>query len=175
MFEVIKSELLYLDLSSDKQLLDPSFFSGGSDKSVAMSMIKKGGKKNCTALAEFTTSRVASDRGFGRAFVWYYEVTYDPYFQSPELDWSNIKQTYCQCMLLFCDRILYCMCPLFSFAVFFLHGGLRCNGISDAIDNFIFTYLENMKKANMSGRLTSIIISNIKVEEVATCYTYLSN
>ena len=49
-FEVIKSELLYLDLSSDKQLLDPSFFSGGSDKSVAMPMIKKGGKKELHSL-----------------------------------------------------------------------------------------------------------------------------
>ena len=85
-------------------------------------MIKKGGKKNCTALAEFTTSRVASDRGASRAFVWYYEGTYYPYFQAPELDWSNINQTYRQCMLLCCDRILYFMRPLFSFTVFFYMG-----------------------------------------------------
>ena len=139
---------------------------------MAVFIIKKDGKKNCIALAEFTTSRVAFARGVGRAFIWYYEVTYDPYFQSPELDRSNIKQIYCQCMLLFCDRILYCMCPLFSFAVFFLHGGLRCNGITDAIDNFIFPHLDNMNKADMPGRLTGIIRSNIKSEEVATCYTY---
>ena len=122
MFKVIKSELLYLDIISYKQLLDTSFFSGGGDKSVAMSIIKKGEKNNYITLYEFTTSRLAYARGVGRGFVWYYEVNYVPYFQVPEVDWYNIKKTYRQFMILFCDRFLYCMFPLFSSAVFFYMG-----------------------------------------------------
>ena len=41
-------------------------------KSIAMSMIKKGDRKNCIALDEFTLSSVVSDRGGKHAFVWYY-------------------------------------------------------------------------------------------------------
>ena len=44
-------------------------------KSVAISTIKKGDRKNCIALAEFTTSRVASARGSEHAFVRYDEGT----------------------------------------------------------------------------------------------------
>ena len=86
---------------------------------MAMSMIKKGGKKNCIALAEFTTSRVASDRGFGRAFVWYYEVTYDLYFQSPELDYlisSKLIASACYCFVTgsFIVCVHYFPSPCFS-------------------------------------------------------------
>ena len=70
-------------------------------KSVAISIIKKGHRKNFIALAEFTFSRVDSDRGGKHDIVWYDEVTYDPYFQSPVLDLSIINQTDHQCMLLF--------------------------------------------------------------------------
>ena len=116
------------------------------DKSVAMPMIKNGDRKNCTAVAEFTLSRVSSIRSGNNVFVRYDEGTYDTYFQAPDLYWSIIKKTDRQCMLLFFDRLLYCMCPFFSFAVSFLYGGLCCNGIFDAITNFIFFHLQNVKK-----------------------------
>ena len=67
---------------------------GGDAISVATSMIKKGYGNNCIALAKFPTSRVASDRGSGNAFVRYDEVNYYPYSQAPDLDWSIIKKTY---------------------------------------------------------------------------------
>ena len=78
-------------------------------KSVAMSMIKKGDRNNCIALAEFTFSRVASVRGGGNAFVWYDEGTYILYFQASDLYWYIMKQTGRQFMLLYCDRLIYCM------------------------------------------------------------------
>ena len=115
-------------------------------KSVAISITKKGDRKNCIALDEFTFSRVASARGGKHAFVWYDEGTYDPYFQAPNLYWSIIKQTDLQFIILFCDRLIYCLCPCFVSTVFFLHGGLRHNGISDAITNFVFPHLHNMRK-----------------------------
>ena len=71
------------------------------DKSVAMPMIKNGDRKNCTAVAEFTLSRVSSIRSGNNVFVRYYEGTYDTYFQAPDLYWSIIKKTDRQCMLLF--------------------------------------------------------------------------
>ena len=115
-------------------------------KSIAMSMIKKGDRKNCIALSEFTTSGVASGRGGEHAFVWYYDGTYDPYYQAPDLDWSVIKKNDRQNMLLFCYRLLYCLFPLFTSNVCFIHGGLSCNGISNATTNFMFPHLHNMKK-----------------------------
>ena len=45
------------------------------DKSVAMSMMKKGDRNNCIALAEFTKSRVDSVRVGKHAFVWYDDGT----------------------------------------------------------------------------------------------------
>ena len=81
-------------------------------KAAAMSMIWKGDINNCIALDEFFLSRVASARGGDHAFVRYDEVTYGPYFQAPVLDWFIIKQNDRQCMLLFCDRIIYCLCKV---------------------------------------------------------------
>ena len=91
-------------------------------KSISTSIIKKGDRKNCIALYDFSLSRFASARGGYHAFVRYYEGTYDPYFRSTNLDWSIIKQTDRQCMLLFCDRLLYCLCPFLALAVFFYMG-----------------------------------------------------
>ena len=68
---------------------------GGVDaKSVSMSIIDKGNRKNCISLAEFNLSRFSSDGGGEHAFVQYYEGTYHPYFQAPNLDWYIINQTY---------------------------------------------------------------------------------
>ena len=85
-------------------------------------MIKKGEINNCIALDDFNLSRVASDRGYNHAFVWYDEVTYGPYFQAPVLDWFIIKQNDRQCMLLFCDRIIYCLCKVLPSPCFFYMG-----------------------------------------------------
>ena len=40
-------------------------------------------------------------------------------------------------MLVFCDLNLYMVCPFFSFAVFFLFGGLRRDTVSDLKKPFI--------------------------------------
>ena len=140
-----------MNLAPIKQLLEPGRGGGGGGcvvytKPVAMSMINKGEINNCIALNEFTTSRVDSDIGGEHAYVWYYEGKYDSYFQAPNFDWYIIKKTDHQCMLLFCDRILYFLCTFFAFDVFFIHGGLLRNGISDAITDIIFTHLHNTKK-----------------------------
>ena len=136
-----------MTLAPIKQLLEPSIVGGVmDDKSVSLSMIKKGDRNNCLALAEFTTSRVASARGGNHAFISYDEGIYDPYFQAPDLDWSIIKQTDCQCMLLFCERIPLLSVSIFSFTELFLHDGIRFIGISDTIINFIFPHSQNMKK-----------------------------
>ena len=90
-------------------------------KSVAISITKKGDRKNCIALDEFTFSRVASARGGKHAFVWYDEGTYDPYFQAPDLNWSIINKTYRQFVLIFCNRIIYFMCTFFAFDLCLIH------------------------------------------------------
>ena len=84
-------------LAPIKHLLDPSIGWGVvlDSISVAISMINKGNRNNFIALALFTFSRVDSSRWGKHAFIWYYEGTYDPYFQAPNLYWSIIKQTHC--------------------------------------------------------------------------------
>ena len=118
-------------------------------------MIKQRDRKNCIGLTEFNMSRVTAARGGEHAYFWYYEGNYDPYFQA--LDKIDLR-----CMVLFCDRLLYCLCPLFDFTIFFLHGLLRHKGTSDAITNFIFPHFHNTKKENVIDRLTENIRANIK-------------
>jgi len=55
---------------------------------------------------------------------------------------------------MFCDHHLYCICPFFGLAVFFLYGGLLCDGVSDAIKDFLFPKLHNMRKGYVATRLT---------------------
>ena len=148
---------------------------GGVDsKSVAMYVINKGYRKNCIALDGFTTSRVTSDRSNKHAYFWYGEGTYNPYFQSPNLDWYIINKTDRQYMLIFLSA------PLFSVSIIclwlvFLNRGLNSNGTYDAITNFIFTHLYNTNKENVAGSLTGIVWDNIKGGEVAIRYTSGSN
>ena len=68
-----------MNLAPIKYLLEPSIGEGGGGvveyKSVLMSMIKKGNRKNCIVLAEFTLSRVAFARGEEHAFDCYDDGT----------------------------------------------------------------------------------------------------
>ena len=134
-------------------------------KSVAMSIMKKGDKKNDLTLYEFTLSRIASSRGGEHSFVRYDRGTYDPYFQAPNLDWYIVKKTDFRCMLLFLPApilsvSIICLCHVF------LHGGIRRNDISDAITNFMFLHLHNMKKESVATRFTKIFEIILKVRRL---------
>lgn len=180
--EVQKSVPLYRDLSNaqstgedaNPRAVRAKYYGETivDSKSIAMSMIKGGTEKDAEELAEFCISRAAIGRGGEHAFVRWNEGTFDPYFEAPDFDWSIIKQKDRQCMLLFCDRHLYCLCPFFALGVYFMLGGLRREHVEDEIKDFMFPHLHAMKKESVARKLTRSIQKNINAEEeVKKSYT----
>ena len=161
-----KSEPLYRDVNASSKAVR-AVYSGDTivdAKSIATSMIKNGKRnsaKDAGKLLEFTLCRLAIARGGEHAFPRYNEGAYDMNFNAPDFDWSIIKQTERQCMLFFCDRLLYCLCPFFAFGVYFLFGGLRRDGCSDATKDFIFPHLHNVKKESVAAGLTRDMRANM--------------
>jgi hypothetical protein len=151
-----KSEPLYRDLSESKGAVRAKYlgFEKIDVKTVAMGMIHKGDTKS---LAELALCRNVVGRGGEHLYLCWNEASYHPYFMAPDIDWKFLKQSDDQCLLLFCDRHLYCLCPFFALGVYFLFGGLRREGVSNATKDFVFSYLRNMKKDNVAARLTTAI------------------
>ena len=158
------SEPLYRDLSKQRTAVRAKF---GGDypvdcKSIAMNMVRKiNDRKSAMILLEFSLCRAATARGGEHCHTRWNEGDYDDYFQAPDFDWILVKQLDRQCMLLFCDLELYCLCPFFGFGVYFLYGGLRREGVSDAKKDFVFPWLHEMHKDNVASHLTTAIRSNI--------------
>ena len=165
-----KSEPLYRDVKSSSAAIR-AVYSGDiivDAKSIATSMIKNGKRdtaKDAGKLLEFTLCRHAIGRGGEHAFLRYNEGTYDWNFNAPDFDWSIIKQTERQCMLFFCDRFLYCLCPFFAFGVYFLFGGPRRDGCSDATRDFIFPHLHSIRKDSVAAGLTASMRAHIPKDE----------
>lgn len=87
-------------------------------KTVAMAMIVEGTKASAQKLAEFTLCRAAVGRGGEHVFLRWSEGCWDDFFNAPDFDWAIIKQKDVKCTLLFGDRYLYCLCPLFGLGVY---------------------------------------------------------
>jgi hypothetical protein len=85
----------------------------------------------------------------------------DPLFQAIDFDWMIIKQLDSQCMLCFCDRRHYKLCPYFELVCYFVMGGLHCNGISKVTSPFVFPYLHNMARNSVAKRMTTNIRAHI--------------
>ena len=66
------------------------------------------------------------------------------------MDWPLINQTDEQCMLFFCDREDFYLCAYFSLAVYWLHGGLRRDGVDAATSDYVFPELLKKKKKNVA-------------------------
>jgi len=157
-FDVRKSEPLYRDLGEDDSGVRAKYLGlhPVDAKSVATQMIKAihtNPEKWAKLFTEFIISRVALARGGEHAFVRWNEGTYDHRFRAPDFDWTMIKQVDKQCMLMFCDLSLYCLCPFFAFGVFFLFGNLQRAGVSAAKKDFVFWYLHHLRKDSIAGRL----------------------
>jgi hypothetical protein len=69
------------------------------------------------------------------------------------------KQSEKKCTLLFCDRLLYCLCPMFSMGLFMMFGGL-CRDIAatkGAVLNYIFPLLHKTKNEGVADALSKAI------------------
>jgi hypothetical protein len=137
-------------------------------QSIAMSMIKQASELNAHKLCEFVISRTAIGRGGEHMPLRWNEGTYDYYFMAPDLDWSLQKTCARQCMLFFCDRLSYALCPFFAFAVYFLYGGLSRAGVSSTIHDFVFPHLHNIRKDGVANRLTRAIREHIDTGDLPT-------
>ncbi len=126
-----------------------------------MSMIKRGEQKDVTSLTEFSVSRHAVGRGGEHNLLRWNEARYDPFFHAPDFNWNIQKQGVHQCMLLFCDRYLYCLCPFWAFAVFFMYGGAHLSNYPDEYKDFVFPYLHSIRSDGVARRITTAMQQNI--------------
>ena len=124
-------------------------------------MIKQSSDGNAKKLCEFVISRTAIGRGGEHMPLRWNEGTYDYFFKAPDLDWSMQKTFSRQCMLFFCDRLSYTLCPFFAFGVYFLYGGLSRVGISNTIKDFVFPHLHNIRRDGVANRLTRAMRDHI--------------
>lgn len=172
--EVRKSEPLYRDVSTNVTAIRAKYWGLAQvdAKTVALSMVRNAKTiMTAGALAEFNISRSAVGRGGEHAFLRWDEGTFDLNFLAPDFDWSIIKQTERQCMLFFCDLLIYVLCPFFALAVYFLFGGLRRDDVKEATKNFVFPYLHDMKRDGVAERMTRNLRSNIEHEERRKAFT----
>jgi hypothetical protein len=169
--ETRKSAPLYHDLGSTRSTaVRAKYINEKVDaKTVSMAMIKDGSKASVQKLAEFNLCRQAIVRGGEHVFLRWSEATWDDFFRAPDFDWSTIKQKETKCILLFCDRLLYCLCPIFGLAAFMLMGGLRRDNTkwNSAIKDYVFPMLHSMKKEGMVNTLTRNIKKFITLEHNA--------
>ena len=131
--------------------------------SVTMSMVRKANATNVRKLAEFVISRSALGRGGEHAFCRWNETTYDPYFRCADMTWHQLKTTSEQCMLLPVDRTHYCLDVYWALGAYFMYGGLERNEFNPIVKDYMFPYLHNMKKDNVSRKMTNNIRRHIDV------------
>ena len=165
--ELRKSIPLYKDLSQSNTLVRQKYRGEGVNnavvdfKSLAMSMICDGSRDSCITLAEMTLVRSSIGRGGEHIFLRYKEAAFDEYFQALDLDWPILKQTDRKCILIFCDRELYCCCVYFALGVFFLQGGLRREGVDPAISDHVFPHLHSIRTDGVATKLNNAMQKHI--------------
>ena len=166
-FDPRKSEPLYRDLTKSASLIRAKYLTGPQQtvvdyKMVAMSMVEDGSKGQCTKLCECNFVRSAIGRGGEILYLRYKGARFDHFFHAFDMDWPLIKQTDQQCMLYFCDREDYQLCVYFGLAVYWLHGGLRCDGVDEAISSYVFPHLFSKAKKKVAERVTDALQYHIK-------------
>ncbi len=124
-------------------------------------MIKKGDADTAKKFLEIVITRQGIGRGGEIAFIRWNEASFDRLFNCLDLDWTIIKQLDKQCMLFFCDRRNYELCPYFALGWYFMIGGLCRNGISPATAKFVCPYLHSMLRSNVAKRLTTCLRAHI--------------
>jgi hypothetical protein len=166
--ETRKSTPLYRDLSGSRcTAVRAKHLNDKVDaKFIAMSLIKDMSVYNAQKLAEFALTRQAIGRGGEQVFLRWIEARWDEYFNAPDFDWPVIKQNVFKCILLFGDRYIYSLCPLFCLGVFMLFGGLRRDGSerTGAIVNYVFPSLHGMKQESVAASLTKMIKKYVKAQ-----------
>ena len=164
--ETRKSAPLYRDLSGSRNTcVRAKYVNDKVDaRGVAMGMLKEGSAYSIQKLAEFNLCMQACGRGGEHVFLRWTEMQWDHYFQAPDFDWSITKQTDKKCTLLFCDRVLYCLCPMFAMGLFMLYEGLRRDPDQKkgAVRNYVFPTLHNQRKEGVAQGLTKAIKKHIK-------------
>ena len=168
-----KSEPLYRDVTSDKSFLRAKYreITGTDLLSICKSMIKNGDRETAKKLLEIVITRQGIGRGGEIAFMRWNEATWDALFNCMDSEWTIIKQLDRQCMLFFCDRRNYELCPYFALGWYFMIGGLRRNGISAAHSQFVCPYLHNMRRDSVARRLTATIRAHIPNEAEKKIYS----
>lgn len=171
-----KSEAIYRDLGDDHKLRRAKWRTEKpvDRRSIHMNLIRSmttdmnpyQAQESARKLSELCTGESADIRAGEIIFPRWNEGTWDEYYRTIDMDWSVIKQNERQCMMVFCDLTLYCLCPFFGWGVFFLFGGLRREGVSEAIRDFIYPHLHNKRRDGVSRRITETIRDNIDMSDL---------
>ena len=150
---------LYRDLSDNNSAVRARYLGSlpVDAKTIGMRMISKMDPGTARRFTEHTLGRNVIGRASEHLFARWDEGAYDSRFRCLDVDWQIIKQLDKQCMLMYCDLHLYCLCPIFAFGVFFLYGNLQRAGVSDVKKPFIFFYLQDVKQKSLSKRLTDTV------------------
>ena len=82
------------------------------------------------------------------------------------MDWSIVKQNERQCMMVFCDLTLYCLCPYFAWGVYFLFGGLKRDNVSPAVKDFIYSHLHKNRWDAAARRMTDTLRKYIDMSDL---------
>ena len=106
-----------------------------------MSMLRKGDAATIVKFCEFVINRFSLGRGGEHLFLRWNMGYWDFHFNGADLEWTMMKTIASQCMLYFCDRYLYCLCPYFAWACYFMYNGLEKAGIDAEIKDFVFPNL----------------------------------
>ena len=153
----------YVVLTSQFNVCSTDVFRVDS-KTVCMSMLAKADAPMMTKFCEFVTNRCGLGRGGEHAFVRWNMGFWDFHYNAADLEWTMLKTVASQCMLFFCDRFLYCLCPYFVWACYFLFGGLERADMHLDLKDFVFPALYDKKRDNVSKRFTQVIRDQINVD-----------
>eukprot|EP00956_Cyclotella_meneghiniana_P004276 scaffold5246_cov75-Cyclotella_meneghiniana.AAC.1 len=161
--EMRKSAPLYRDVSKARTLsttIRAKYLNHKADaKGVAMGMLKEASCYSIQKLFEFALCWQAIGRGGEHVFLRWTEMRWDDLFQAPDFDWSMSKQSEKKCTLLFCDRFLYCLCPMFTMGLFMLFDGLRrdVEATKGAVKNYVFPLMHKTRKDGVAEALTKAV------------------
>ena len=175
-FETRKSKPLYRNLGTENHLVQAKYATEKEIdcKSIHMNMIRSlTADKNpreayniACKLSELNTGKAACIRGGEIIFPRWNEGAYDPYFRTIDMDWSIVKQNERQCMMVFCDLTLDCLCPYFAWGVYFLFGGLKRDNVSPAVKDFVYPHLHKNRRDAAARQMTDTLRKYIDMSDL---------